>query len=1097
MSSMYVFCRNGLFVMLLCVVSAFAQFSSNITGIVQDPSGARIPRATVTLLNTSTDLTRSTTSDSAGNYTFMDLGAGQYQVTASANGFATVKVSVSLQTSQMLALPVTLAVASAQQKIEVTGTAPVLNTADSRSQETLQSGELESIPLAGRTIYNLLTIAPGVTGSGTLAYGSPGSPADNFGTEIYVDANANGRNGFGNMWVMDGLDITSEFRQGVTNLSPNPDVIQEATVQTNTFSVEYGRSSSIQMIMTTRSGTDAFHGTASDYFTTQQFWAGTEFVHNYLPFHGNNMSGTVGGPLIPHHGSFFFFGIEPLRQSSSASGPVVYEDPAFTAWAQQNYPNTVGTKLLTNYPASSATTIGVAATAAQAFPGNCGTAGTPPCSLSVFDDGIYSATEPRNGLQYNLRIDQNFKKDRIYGNFFRMQLATTVPNQRPAFGESNYFHTNSVQFNETHTFSATVLNEAVFGLFDPLGHYGGALGSVPVVSVQALGVSPGTPTSSSSFGVGYAQSGYSQPNYHWRDVLSLSRGSHAPKFGYEGWHGNGLSTDGPTREKPSFYFTNMLNLVEDQPYLESGLAYWPLTGQSAGLTNYGFGSITEGAFAQDTWKIRKNITINYGLRFDDFGNPYPKQGTVLSNFNFGSGQTLDEQIANGFYRQENRLYPRALSPLFSPRFGVAWDPTGHATWVVRGGFGLYRDWPSMGNTSNELNSNPPSFIVPTFYAGTSNPPIFALGTSNKNPYGFPYPSLPATGLDEHGGLIGSYANVNAVNPNITTDDVYIFAATLERSLGKNLVASVGYNGQRGENLFTASGFTVYNSQTLYGIDINQFPGDLIQCNCSVPKRLNPSFGEITYSTNGPTSEFNGIILALRGRFGSRGVLNVSYTHSRSYDDAGIYPTQTNLHQYWGPSAWDTPNRFSLSGYYRLPGLNKGHGFIGRSTSGWGLSGTTVLESGYPFTVATYAPFLPERDSTGAIIGFAPGSGDFTATGDNFAYPNVTSYSQGTSRQAYLNGIFTQANFPDPDLGSQGNEKMNAFRNPGLAQTDAALSKNTTITERLALELRFEFYDLFNRPNLGAVDNSLTDTTFGRSLSQLNPRWFQVGARITF
>src|SRR5581483_5775005 len=189
-------------------------------------------------------------------------------------------------------------------------------------------------------------------------------------TETQVDTSANGQGAVGNMYIVDGLDVTSAIRPGVLNLTPNPDSIQEVSVQTNTFSVEYGRASSVQMSMTTKSGTDSFHGTASDYFTNQKLFAATEFLHNYSPYHSNNMSGTIGGPIIPHHQFFFFFAIEPLRASTSTGNSVqTYEDAAFTAFAKQNFPNTLGTKILTSYAPSNATTSGVLQTAAQAFPG--------------------------------------------------------------------------------------------------------------------------------------------------------------------------------------------------------------------------------------------------------------------------------------------------------------------------------------------------------------------------------------------------------------------------------------------------------------------------------------------------------------------------------------------------------------------------------------------------------------------------------------------------------------------------------------------------------------------------------------------------------
>src|SRR6185369_15924089 len=258
-------------------------------------------------------------------------------------GFNSTTVAFKLTTGENLNLPVALKVATAQQTVDVTSEAPVLNTAESRTQVTLETAALTSLPLAGRNMISLVTTAPGVIGLGTVAGGSPGSGVDNFSTETQVDASGNGAGSVGNMYMVDGLDVTSAIRPGVLNLTPNPDSVQEVSIQTNTFSVEYGRASSIQMAMTTKSGTDSLHGTASDYFTNQRLFAGTEFVHKYAPYHSNNMSATIGGPIIPHHQFFFFFAVEPLRASTSTGNSVqTYEDPAFTAFAKANFPNTLG-----------------------------------------------------------------------------------------------------------------------------------------------------------------------------------------------------------------------------------------------------------------------------------------------------------------------------------------------------------------------------------------------------------------------------------------------------------------------------------------------------------------------------------------------------------------------------------------------------------------------------------------------------------------------------------------------------------------------------------------------------------------------------------
>jgi hypothetical protein len=1071
-----------------------AQFSAGVRGLVQDPSGAVVAKATVTLVNNGTQLSRSTTTDEGGNYQFVSLSPGSYSISVTAPGFATRKVDVALQTDQILNVPISVALSSQAENILVTTEAPVLNTAETRTELTLTTHAVETLPLSGRNLINLVTLAPGVTGIGTAAGGSPGSAVDNFSTELQVDASANGRGSVGNMYIVDGLDVTSFIRPGVLNLVPNPDAVQETSIQTNTFSVEYGRASAIQMAMTTKSGSDSYHGLVSDYYTTEQLWAGTEFVQKYHPFHTNNMSATCGGPIIPHHQFFGFFAIEPLRQSSSGGSLVTIEDQAFTTWAQQHFPNTIGTQLLTTYVPSRAAVTGVSQTAAQVFPGTCGTSATSnmPCNLPVFDNALFASANFRHAYQYNVRVDKDFTKDRLYGTYFKGNLDTGGNSVRPAFDSTSTFHTQSVQVNESHLFTPNTLNEAIFGYLNIEGILPktGTF-TVPVVNVSGLGV---------GFGNGFAQGDFIQHSYHWRDVLHHVRGSHSFDFGYEGWYGRDIVYFQGPYSQPNFSFNNIFDLIQDAPHSESSLAYDPLTGLPA-PGNYFFVETTGGAFFQDKWKVNRNLTLNYGLRWDDFGNPQPIMGQVLSDFHFGAGATLQQQIANGFYRQAKQEFNHSITA-WSPRFGVAWDITGRGTWVARGGFGVYHDWLTLGNAENNLKGNPPGWIAPTFFAGTANPPVFAFGTSNHYPWGFPVPSLPAGTLDSHGGLVGAQLSVGANDENMKAANTFVYTGTLERSFSRNFVASVGYIGQKSTSLVIGSSQT---DQTSYGLDINRFDGDLIQCNCLVPTRLNPSFGSITYASNGAESRYNAVYGAIRGRIGSRSYVNASYTRSSAYNDSGLdthivgtpFPTATNIHQYWGPASYDVPNRLSLSWSYTFPDTASSSGFVKHAVNGWSFSGTTILQSGTPFTVYTRAPFVPLTDSSGNFTGFAPGSGDFNADGVNFDFPDVSSYSMQNSRGAYLQGALNVANFPNPAFGAEGNEKVNQFRNPGFAEVNAALLKDVAITERLKLQLRFEAFNLLNRVNLNGVDPNLADGTFGKSTSQLEPRWLQIGARVSF
>jgi hypothetical protein len=263
-------------------------------------------------------------------------------------------------------------------------------------------------------------------------------------------------------------------------------------------------------------------------------------------------------------------------------------------------------------------------------------------------------------------------------------------------------------------------------------------------------------------------------------------------------------------------------------------------------------------------------------------------------------------------------------------------------------------------------------------------------------------------------------------------------------------------------------------------------------------RLNPNFGVVRYTQNGATSTYNAFTAVFQGRLGSRGFINASYTRSSSNDDAGAYPT-VNFAQYYGPSNWDATNRFSMSESYDVPGLGHGNALLRRFTNGWQLASTTILQSGLPFTVLTTAPFQPIFNAQGQVVGEKPGGGDYNADGNNLDYPNAPSsgYQTATSRQAYLSGVLSASNFGIPALGTEGNEKFNGFRNPGYADTDFGLLKNDHIGERVNLQLRFEFFNFFNRPNLGGISSNLSSSTFGRVTSQSNPRWVQLGARLSF
>jgi len=1116
---------------ILCVLftsAAFAQFTSSVQGSVQDPSGAGVPKAAVQLVNAATDAMQATTTDSSGNFIFVSIAPGHYKVVVEAAGFSKSEVDVTLLTAQTLSLPITLKVGSATEAITVTTEAPVVDTADSRTQLTLENQAVAELPIVGRNLVTLVTMAPGVSGLGTSTSGSPASGVDNYSTEEQVDASANGQGQNNNQYVVDGLDVTSGIRQGVLNLTPQPDAIQETSVQVNTFSSEYSRAAGLQTMFTTRSGTDQFHGSASDWFNNQKMFASQHFVgYPYLPFHSNNMDFAVGGPVIPHHNMFFYFAVEPLRSSSSAGGSVTFADPAFITFAQANNPGTVGTGLLTNYQPVGVSGVSVTQTAQDVLGASvCGTPAVEniPCSTPMIDKGSFGGTSIRNGTQYFARIDQAFKRDRIYVSLFRTLLLTGAPSAMPQFSALNNTWEVAGQASWTHTFSPTLLNEFTAGQSRVEGVLGsGAPGTsyyIPSITVNGISVDSGQ-----AFGVGFAQGDFIQHNYHWRDVLTHVKGAHTLKFGYEGWYGDDVEPFQGPWSQPKFSFSNLLTLAQDAPTNENGIYYNPQTGTEQ-LWSWDAASRTFGLFVEDTWKARKNLTVTLGLRYDDSGNPWSKSpSTVLGNFYLGTGNTEQEQVANGYAKATHNALLHSVNNLFSPRVGMVWDPTGKGDWVVRGGFGIYNNWLTQANVQEEFRGSPPGEVDPTFVAGgtaSAQAPIFVLGSSNKPPFGFTFPTFgPGTGptpqsgggLNAQGGVVGASFSIGAINPLLKSPKADVWSVTLERKITNNFAASVGYNGSHSYNI-VGNGNSIGNVS--YGVDINSFPGDLIDQmnNSATPRipsatRLNTSFGAITYADNDRHGNYDAVIFDVRGHF-SRGYLDASYTRSRSYDDALDYPNSAGLdpQQYYGPSIFNAPNRFSLSFNYSLRGLNGGRGAVGYATGGWGISGTSIFQSGYPLTAANSNGFLAVC-SSGALsnvtgcsasdpaVAFQAGSGDYNADGDNLAYPDATSYSQSHSNKAWLTGAIPSGDFAVPAFGSEGNEKSNAFSGPNFYETDINFYKDTHLTERVNFQIRFEIFNIFNRANYADVDYNLPDGTFGQATASREPRFWQLGGKLSF
>ena len=1065
-----------------------AQFSAAVQGSLLDPSQAAVADAKVTLTNTSTGITVETQTSSAGFYRFSSLAPGTYEVKVVAAGFRAANISLALSTGQTRDVNINLEVQSAGETVSVTAEVSALDTAESRQQVTMEQKVLRDIPLLNNSIFGILSLAPGVTGVN--------GASDNFNPEYFANISANGASPRGNTYNVDGLSVTSNITNGTSNLGVNPEAVEELTIETNTFKAEQGMGSSVVVSMTTKSGTNHFHGAGNYWFTNQDMRARTSlpFVAKYQPFKRHNVSGGFGGPIRKNR-TFFFAAVELLRQSDANVSTETFESPAFVNFAKANFPTSLGVKLLTEYPVSAPSITNTNFRNAQQILGNdCGTAVTSniPCDLPVLAQGTWSRAPRRNGLQYSFRGDQYFRdgRDRISGSFIRTQSDNDNLINRPTLNNTSSRFVNGFQANYTHTFSSTLLNE--FGVSG--NRVQGFDGPNAKLRIPAISITGST-------GIGVGGGLFVQNNWNWRDVLTWVKASHSVKFGGNYFWGNDYADFPQGNNRPTFQFNNLLDLVRDQPFSGSAGARDPLTGE---LKRYKFGAkaTTLGLFVQDEWKVRPNLTLTLSLRYDDFGNASGIQDFQYTNIFLAKGSDYKEQFREAVVRKQDAQFDHRLKNNWSPRFGYAWSPGSSRKWSIRGGIGLYNDWITLGESIDRVNINPPNFLFPQVGQLLPIKPIFSIGTQDTYPYGFTLPKIPSTGLDSRGGLAGIQTSVGGIDPNLHSPRTLNYLAGVERELPKQLVVGLSYSGS-------------YSTGGIVATNFNRFAGDLIDGKLD---RLNPSFGTMTYVVNSNVIHYNSMIATVRQRLGARLSFQASYTLSHATDDyqggsrsagVGNVPDPTDLTRYRADSSYDIRNHLSASGVYRVPTPFKNHMLSRHILGGWEIGATAVLESGLPYWIVNTAGFNPTRDANGNVTGFRPLSGDYNADGQNFDLPNVPSgLPMKFDRSMFLgaNGgraAMNAADFTAPLVGTEGNSPRNAYRQQGVVQLNSSVIKNNRLPylgEAADLQLKFEFFNVINRVNLGGINTNPGDPNFGRILGQngnAGPRVIQIGARLAF
>jgi opacity protein-like surface antigen len=1069
-----------------------AQFSSSIEGTTTDQSGAVLPKATLTLVNTDTGIRAGVVASDAGYYRFPALAAARFTLTVTAPGFRTVTMSdLRLEVGERRTVNITLEVSPEATTVTVTATQAVVELAEARVSGVIATKDVTDLPIVGRNFLNLLSLTPGVTGAPAgLGSSSSQSGNDVFNADPNVSLNASGNRSEQNGFAVDSGTTTSMVRHGVVNLQPNAESIQEVRITVNNFSAEQGNDAGASVNALTKQGTNAFHGSLAYWHSSNALQARNVFQRSVPEFRRNEEAGSLGGPIIRNR-TFFFGSFDVLRAAETPGATVTVETPAFAGLVAQRFAANKSAFLLQHFPTSvvpvqnfrTAGTLRNVDCSALASPSTAISTpiGDVPCNLAVSGEGVNEFSTPRNGQQWNVRVDHMVRNaDRLYANVYRNVLKTTGTQTRPEFAWEFPRWNWYLNLNETHTFSSNLVNEFGANLTRIHGEIACVHCDIPVISITGL----------SGFGVG-GPTPFIQNNYFYRDVLTWVTGAHTVKSGV---HFSALQSDWkPTAgyQRPTFSFNNLWDFVLDNPFQEGNIGFNPVDG-SVYTPDVAERQKVIAFFAEDSWRVRPNVMMQYGLRWETYGKV--GQDTLGNNVEWRSGNDFFSRIADGKNVTTKNILQEADLNNFAPRVSVAYDPKGKGTMSLRGGAGVFYDViPSQ--LYGGAHYTPPIYVLTSASPQTAPLlPLYTFGQSGTNPFLFPRPLglEGAIGLDERNGSPYARANIAWIDPNLKNSYTMNYFGGVQYALTSTLTLEANYTGNQGRKLYAK-----YN--------VNRFAGDLIQ-NKGVLRRLNPSFGAIDFAQSNLSSSFNGGNISVRNRMHRGLMFQAAYTFGQATDYAsgfgGNLPIVdvTNLELNRGAADHDVRQRVAASAVWQLPAV--GSSALLRSLiGGWQLSTVVTLQSGRPFTVFCDQPFAAVRNSDGVIVG---NSGcDYNADGQNYDRPHVPAASvttDGRSTSDYLTGLFKRSDFPVPGLGQNGTLGRNTFRGPGYANVDLALTRSVRLqagSTGTTLQFRAEAFNLGNRVNLGQPDGNLASPTFGRSTSAYPGRGVQLGMRMEF
>jgi hypothetical protein len=1095
----------GLLMLTITFKANSQSTTGNVYGSVNDPTGAVIPGAQITLTDVHTGVKQTTISSAAGSFTFLEVKPSDYSVTGVASGFRSeTQTGVSVSANQNVHVTFSLTPGTVSETVQVEASVTMVDTRESQLAETIEGTRFQSLPTLDRSTYDLVLTVPGVT-----TY----SADSKIGSRAGANFSVNGLPANMVSYYLDGA-YNNTFKQGGGNKVPNPDSLQEFRLVTSNFDAEFGRSPGAVTNVITRSGTSSYHGDVYDY-VRNDFFNATPYLQTATPMKQHQFGGTIGGPVPVLPQTFFFGSYEQLLYHQSA---VVNSSAVLLPTDLERVGNFSQSKTIPKLP-----------TAAT----NCGTGGQTIICPGYLDpvaqnllkfvphvrpDGTapqQSTPADSSDKAWLARIDYSgIRNHSVELMGFLAEGTQDDPlaggNQIIGYtGMINRENQSNAVLADTWTMNARAVNSA--RLFFSQNHYkiankyqghfladlgsqageGGPVYAPPKINVNGL------------FTMGPNGAGPNdlfQNSMGLIDTVTLMRGRHAVKFGGS-YVINQFKNFGANNAGGTFAFANGSSIKGGTSLGDFLLGKANSLVQSSSSI-HDTSQYDPALYVQDDWQIFSRLSLNLGLRWEMFP-PQCCEPQGAGTFAAGQQSTVVPQAPLGLMYQGDKGIPNGFfsnaKNNFAPRVGFAYDAHGNGQLSIRGGFGIFfQSIPQI--TFGNMNQLPFSLATTTNKTPNMVTP-YVDGTGKPNdPYPFVYnPKAPA---------FADNATTQSVVPGTSAPYVYEYNLAVEQQLTPRFATHIAYvgNATRNNIIELDANAPVYfpgASTTSLGINCRRpyqpyRVGGIVKDGSCTFSGFNGSagsdptvgkqFGGINTRTPALNANYNSLQVKLRGRISSKFNINASYVWSKALDYGTPVVDDRDIRKDYGPANEDLRHSFVASYIYHLPEIKMWGQFGRQALSGWQINGITSLSSGGNFIVTS--------------------GSDTNLDGTNNDRVNIIGdpYTHAKTRQDKIKAYLNNAAFSVPlnvtaADNPYGNEQRNSLTGPGNVLTNLSLFKKFPIYREASFQFRAECYNAYGNVNLNNPRTNFSVFSSPSTPTQITgtgaPRRFQFAAKIMF